>query len=201
MKKKILLILGTALLLTAAVTGCAGSNFAAAKPMEAMKHSIADAKTDSFDSLEELESAAELVVKAEKLPEEENVITRSQDTVVSSYTFSKVKIKTIYKAAGPDMKEGDILTILENQAKDEENNVIYHVAGYNMMVRGCDYLLFLKEASRDGKKYYVSLGVNYGTVSLSPDGRDKAYAETGEEIKDYYKDYEEIWEAARKRYA
>ena len=201
MKKTILFILCAALLLAVAVTGCAGTGSAAANNTEIPKHSIVDAKTDSFGTVDQLESAAELIIKAKRLPKEEAVITRSQNTVVSSYTFSEIKIEKIYKADGSNLKEGDILTILENQAKDEENNTIYHIAGYNMMVPDCEYLLFLRGASTDEKRYYVSLGVNFGTVSLNPDGREKGYAETGEEIKNSFEEYEEIWEAARKKYA
>ena len=70
-----------------------------------------------------------------------------------------------------------------------------------MMVPDCEYLLFLRGASTDETRYYVSLGVNFGTVSLNPDGREKGYAETGEEIKNSFEEYKEIWEAARKKYA
>ena len=42
-----------------------------------------------------------------------------------------------------------------------------------MMVAGKEYLLFLKkDIMTDGTEYYVSCGVNYGTVSVTDDGRD-----------------------------
>lgn len=63
-------------------------------------------------------------------------------------------------------------TILENEAYNEAENVVYHVAGYNKMVVGDEYLLFLRECQRsDGETYYVSAGVNYGTISLQEDQR------------------------------
>lgn len=42
------------------------------------------------------------------------------------------------------------------------------------MVPGYEYLLFLRGSEDDnGDKYYVSLGLNLGTVSLQNDGREE----------------------------
>lgn len=183
------------------LAGCSGIDSSAISKTETVKHRLVDAKTDGFDTVDELESAADLVVKAVRLPKEENVIKKSEGYVVSAYTFSEVKIEEIYKDSGSSLSKGDIITILENQAEDEETGTVYHIAGYTMMVKGCEYLLFLRESSLSGKKYYVTLGVNFGTVSLDDDGRDKVYAETGEEVKNYYEAYEAIWNEARAKYA
>lgn len=201
MKKISILFMVFTMVLAATVTGCSGTGSVATDMTGAAKHSLVSAKTDSYGTVEELESAADLVVRATRLPQAENIITRSENRVVSSYTLSEVKIVKLYKDTGSTLKEGDSITVLENQAEDKDTTTVYHIAGYNMMVEGCDYLLFLQEASLNGEKYYVSLGVNYGTVSLGHDGRDMAYSETGEEIKNFYEEYEKVWDEARKKYA
>ena len=69
------------------------------------------------------------------------------------------------------------------------------------MEENCEYLLFLRKSETDGKEYYVSLGVNYGTVSLSEDGREKIKKDSdGKKLADF-SDYEEIWKDAKEKYA
>lgn len=190
MKKRIWLILGCALLLL--TVGCA------AEP----EHTGADAKTPYFETLAEMEEYADVVVKAVRLDSAEPVIKKAADGMVTAtYTLSQVEITEICSDPGGTLAVGDVITVLENEAYDEEENIVYHVAGYNMMVPDASYLLFLRgDAMSDGTEYYVAAGINPGTVSLEEDGRDTSrMTKDGTEISDFAA-FEQIWQEAWDKY-
>ena len=165
-------------------------------------HIGADGKVQSYDNLEALQDEAEVIVRVTRLNKEEPVVKKNEKgAILSAYTFSQVKVIEVYKDEGKEISSGEEITILENEAYDEESNMIYHVNGYNMMEENCEYLLFLRKSETDGKEYYVSLGVNYGTVSLSEDGRETVMKDSdGEKLADFSA-YEEIWKDAKAKYA
>jgi hypothetical protein len=95
--------------------------------------------------------------------------------------------------------EGKVITVLENEAVDEEAQTVYHISNYNMMVPGCEYLLFLKECELNGETYYVASGVNCGTISVTEDGRDLVRGK--KDVKDpVFDDYRALWEEAKNKY-
>ncbi|MCM1283317.1 MAG: hypothetical protein NC180_07245 [Muribaculaceae bacterium] len=190
--KKQLIFICMGLLMAAALCGCGE---------EETKHDYISAKTLSYDSLEQMEEDSDLIVRGIRLDKEENEIQRENGLVISAYCFSDFWVTDIYKKKeDEDIQEGAAITILENEAYDEEADVVYHVSGYNKMIAGDEYLLFLHEAEYEETKYYVAAGVNYGTVSLQADKRTESYtSETGELVN--FSIYEEIWQAAKEKYA
>lgn len=163
------------------------------------KHYYMDAKTPSYDSLEQMEEYSDLIVRGIRLDKEENKIQKENGLVISAYCFSELEITDIYKKKDETLQNGAVITILENEAYDDDTDIIYHVAGYNKMVTGDEYLLFLHEAEYKGKTYYVAAGVNFGTVSLQDDKRAIPYTvETGN-VEDFSA-YEKIWQAAKEKY-
>ncbi len=160
---------------------------------EEIIHSEVDAKTDCYYSLEELENAVDVIIKGVRLEKEEAVIAKTGKGVLYAYTFSELKVTDVYKNSASQLAEGDVITILENEAYDKDTKTVYHVAGYDMMVEGNEYLLLLKENELDGKTYYVSAAVNFGTVSLNDDGRN-------DDASMDYSAYESIWQAAKEKY-
>lgn len=163
-------------------------------------HYGVDAKTDGFASLNELEDEASIIVKGVRLENQDTVIKKSGENILSAYTFSEIEIKNVYKNSSSQVSEGDVITILENEAFDEDSNIVYHIAGYNMMVEGNEYILFLRENEINNKTYYVSVGVNYGTVSVEEDGRTKVYNTREGNSTVSFEEYENIWEEAREKY-
>lgn len=163
-------------------------------------HCAVDAKTDSYASLNEVENDADIIVRGVRLEDEEIVIEKSGKNVLSAYTFSKVKVISVYNASSSKILEGDVITVLENEAYDEETQTVYHIAGYNMMVEGNEYILFLKESQLNNEVYYVSVGVNYGTVSVEDDGRTVQKGARTNNITADYSEYEDIWSAAKDKY-
>ena len=156
-----------------------------------------EAKTVSFESLEEMEGYADVILRAVRLDQEEPVVS-------GPYTFSKVKISKIYKDNAGELAEDREITVLENEVYDAAQDVVYHVAGYNMMVAGEEYLLFLRHnVLPDGKEYYVACGVNFGTISLTDDGRDRVRGneEPGPyEVDEPTPEMKTIWEEAKRKY-
>lgn len=165
------------------------------------EHIDVDAKCISFASLEEMENYCDTIIKGVRLNDEESVIKKSDGQVVSTYTLSQFQISEVYKDASGELKAGDIITVLENEAYDKEDNIIYHVAGYNMMVSDEPYLLFVREHTMsDGLRYYVSAGINAGTVSLSNDGRTTSYSTRTGSVISVLDQYTNLWQEAIAKY-
>lgn len=164
-------------------------------------HVNINSKVVSYDTLSEMEADADLILRAERLDCEEPVLKYSDNNLYSFWTFSQVRISRIYKDDTEELGEGQTITILENEVFDPKTNTVFHVSGYRMMVVGNEYLLFLqKGSSENGKTYFVSCGVNFGTVSLSEDGRDiSPKYQNGSDMTDT-KIFKEIWEEAKKKY-
>lgn len=189
--KRILRIFYTGVLAAVTLCGC-GNN----EP----EHYSLEAKTVSFDSFNEMEDYSSLIVRGIRQDKEENVITRKGGYVISAWSFSEFQISDIYKDDSGTVKTGDIITILENEAYDEEDNVVYHVGGYNKMVAGDEYLLFLHEGEYEGKPYYVSSGVNFGTISLQEDQRTRQHKTDIGTAGTDFSIFKDIWQEAKEKY-
>lgn len=164
------------------------------------EHYGIEAKTISFEELQEMEDYSDVIVKGIRTGQEEPVIIKENEIFISGYTFSKFQISEIYKDNTDTLSTNSVITILENEIYDEEENIVYHIAGYNMMEEGKEYLLFLNKDTLNGSDYYVTAGVNYGTVSLEEDDRMTARSmENGNKITDF-SEYEKIWQEAKNKY-
>ena len=166
------------------------------------EHVVLEAKGMSFDTLTEMEDYSAIIVKGVRLEEQQTVIERTDGVVTTVFTLSQFEITEIHKDTTNELEIGDVITILENEAYDETENLVYHVGGYNMMVPEAEYLMFLNQRyySKMSLTYYIASGVHYGTVSLEEDGRTaSAYARGANEAvnTEYYQD---IWQAAKEKY-
>ena len=163
---------------------------------ETVIHREVEAKTESYESLAEMEKDADVILRAVRLDQEEPVWNGS-----SGYTLSQVKISKIYEDKTGSLSLDDVIKVMENEVYDAASNTVFHVAGYNMMVFGDEYLLFLKKDKLpDGTEYYVACGVNYGTISTTTDGRDISPKNpNGVEMLDIGI-YKEIWKDALNKY-
>lgn len=165
------------------------------------EHYSVSAKAISFSSLEEMEEYADVILKVTRTNKEESVVKHSQGAVYSGYTFSTVKVETVFKNAAGTLEPGQEIRILENEFFDESENIIYHVAGYNMMEEGKEYLLFLNQHTySDGTTYYVAAGVNFGTVSIQNDSRTAVYPTRDGRTEDFFEEIKPIWTAALAKY-
>lgn len=163
-------------------------------------HYGVEAKTVYFESLEEMEEYCTVIVRATRLEGEETVIAKQDGHITSGYSYSTVKLTEVYKDTSGQLQVGDEIRLLENEVYDEEENIVYHIAGYNMMVPEEEYLLFLTKNTANEFDYYVSAGVNYGTISLGEDGRMTQRKDTRGNTVSEFSAYTEIWEAAKEKY-
>ena len=175
----------------------AGTEFSTeAGAPETVIHREVEAKTESYESLAEMEKDADVILRAVRLDQEEPVWNGSW-----GYTLSQVKISKIYEDKTGGLSLDDVIKVMENEVYDAASNTVYHVDGYNMMVFGDEYLLFLKENQLlDGTKYYVACGVNCGTISTTMDGRDISPKDpNGVDMLDI-SIYKDIWKDALNKY-
>ena len=160
-------------------------------------HIYVEAKTVSYESLHDIEQDADVILRAVRLDQEEPVWDGD-----GGYTLSQVRISKIYKDKTGRLSPDEDITILENEVFDAASNTVYHIGGYNMMVFGNEYILFLKKDQMpDGKEYYVACGVNYGTVSTTGVGHDIMLTyPNGTPVQVDMSGYKNIWKAALDKY-
>ncbi|MDR2043474.1 MAG: hypothetical protein LBQ15_03745 [Clostridium sp.] len=165
------------------------------------KHQDVEAKLPGFATLDEMEAYSSTIIRGTRKEQETPVLTLDHGILVSGYTFSQVEVTEIYKDTAAELEAGDFITVLENEVYDPEADVRYHIAGYDMMEAGKEYLLFLtRNTQPNGNIYYVAAGVNYGTVSLEEDSRlARRHSGTDSPPTDV-SDYQPVWEAAQEKY-
>lgn len=120
------------------------------------------AKTDEYETLEEISTASDIVVYGKKTYENEPTIIEDTDGN-TFFTISEFEIMSIEKnSTEQPVFVGQKIPILENEAYIEEENTIYHVGGYNKMELGNEYVLLLYYAHGNG--WYIPTGVNTGKI-------------------------------------
>lgn len=163
--------------------------------------SVISSKTVWYESLEEMEKAASVIVIGKKLGEDHLLYSQSSPDHMPIGTVSTFQTETILKDDGT-LQPGSVLQILEQDYYDEALRTRYHVAGYTAMNTSDRYVLHLV-FSDPGKTIYVPMGVNFGVASLGEDYRmvDYQNGESGgnglidrirEETREKYLDYDVI---------
>ena len=154
------------------------------KETQQVNHVLANAKTDEYTSVSDIEKASDIIVYGEKIQEDYPTVERDENgNLLSIYTMSTFKISQIDKTNG-EIKNNDNIKILENQGYDEETNTTYHIAGYEKMQTGHKYLMLLRKADGDinGNEYYIPIGVNYGKIPA--DKNENIIFKTSENLKE-----------------
>ena len=127
-------------------------------------HKTVEAKTPYFESLEQLEKEADVIVRGKKIEDLESLVNGSGFTFA---TLSAFELSEIIKDTSGLLEKDDIINVLENEYK--EKNVIWHVADYTIMNTDDEYMLFLTANVHGEMKYYTPLGVNFGVTCLGED--------------------------------
>ncbi|WP_148459442.1 hypothetical protein [Anaerostipes faecis] len=162
MKKKTVLKISVTFILSSLVI-ILGNIYTREKTSKNITRVEVSAKTDEYANLQQVEQASDLIVEGIKTDEEENVVQRDENgELLATYTLSTFKVEKVNKTS--KNKSYDIITILENEAYDENTRSIYHINGYKKMKPGKRYLLMLQKTE---KNYYVPTGVNYGKIAIS----------------------------------
>lgn len=128
-----------------------------------VKEEYVSAKTDGFDSLEEMEAASECIIRVKKESEQNSDAQTNDGTIGYGCTMSDVKIEEVfYNTLGDEIQKDKVIKIWENEF--QKGNVIYHIAGYEKMKIGEEYILFLRKSTSDD--CFLSLGVVFGKVPV-----------------------------------
>lgn len=131
---------------------------------------LAEAKSDFYGSVEELDADATAILHVEKTEKEDNIVKDmgAPDTWYG-YTISTVQIKEVMKnSSGREMAVGDEIPVLENQftyTDGEGTRVTCHVERYKMMEPGNEYFLYLYYSEHD--QWFVILSGLLGKVPVS----------------------------------
>lgn len=189
MKKKIAII--SLIFVTTVFTMVIGDSFSKEKANKKIKRIEVCAKTDAYSNLHQVEQASDLIVEGVKLDKEDNIIERDENgDLLATYTLSKFKIQEVNKKLYNE--KNSTITILENEAYDENTRSIYHINGYVKMKSGKRYLLMLQKTEQN---YYVPVGVNYGKIAIN-----SKYNEIYTSDKNLKEDVKEIQNKAAKKY-
>ncbi|GAA0123159.1 hypothetical protein UT300018_24770 [Clostridium faecium] len=191
-KKRVYTVIGIVLVLS-----CFMIPFMSNKSSSQLEHVVFDGKTDSYDNLEELEAASPIIVYGKKVTEAEpQFIYDNNNQLVMLYTLSDFEISKIYKNDS-ELKIGDKIPIIENEATDKRTGKVYHIANYSKMNTGNEYVLFLHYSDHDG--WYVPTAVDYGKVPADPS--EELIYEEGLRARSITSDkFEDVISEARDKY-
>ncbi|HCL0577124.1 TPA: hypothetical protein N1S95_004548 [Salmonella enterica subsp. enterica serovar Typhi] len=139
-------------------------------PQFKTKNVVFEGKTEGYDSLQDLESQSPIIVKGVKEDEKRAEIFRSSadDSVIDGFTESTFKISEVHKNEQNDenIKEGSRISISEGAFYDDKTDTTYRTNGYENMISGSEYLLFLIPTEEN---LYAPKSVIYGKVPLNND--------------------------------
>ena len=159
-------------------------------------HVIAEAKLDYYGNLNDVEKETEVIVLGKKIKQNLSTIQKNNGYVNGVYTISNFKIEKVFKG---NFKSGDVIDVYESAGIDEETGKIYHIAGYELMEKDEEYLLFLRHSETD--PWYMISGLKFGKISLS--GKKSEFRIELEKADHYPESFElecKIREEAIKKY-
>ena len=117
---------------------------------------------DAYRNLNDVEKETEVIVLGKKIKQNPSTIQKNNGYVNGVYTISNFKIEKVFKG---NFKPGDVVDVFESAGIDEETGKIYHIAGYELMEKDEEYLLFLRHSETD--PWYMISGLKFGKISLS----------------------------------
>ena len=159
-------------------------------------HIIVEAKIDSYRNLNDVEKETEVIVLGKKIKQNPSTIQKNNGYVNGVYTISNFKIEKVFKG---NFKPGDVVDVFESAGIDEETGKIYHIAGYELMEKDEEYLLFLRYSETD--PWYMISGLKFGKISLSGKKGDlRLEMEKANEYLEEFENEDRIREEAIKKY-
>lgn len=167
------------------------------KEISTPKDEVLCAKIDAYSSIKELEKNSDIIVAGLKTEEQEPTFLYdgSGEYLLCAYTLSNFNVCEILGGMEKKDIENKNIKILENEFYDKEENVNYHIAGYNKMITGKSYILYLKYS--ENNDWYVPTGVVTGKIPVDDTeqiltvGKDSSLVDNVENIvKKVHKKYD-----------
>jgi hypothetical protein len=136
------------------------------------EHVMDSAKLPYYANAKEVFLDSALIIEAIKLSEEA-ISYPLGDGITDDFTISYVEVKKVIKTMdGKEIKEGDILQILESEWVDAKARQVHHVEGYTKMKDKKKYTLYL--GYNETVDNYYPVGLLYGKIPFD-EKEDKVY--------------------------
>lgn len=135
------------------------------------RHEVQDALVRTYEDVEELEEASDLIVSVKATGDKVNHTEMDGKFPLYYWTESDFRILEVYKNALSD-KIPEIITVNEPYAFINENEILIS-AGYDITVEDVTYLLFLEKKENEEK--YLPIGVYHGKFDMT--SNPESYAE------------------------
>lgn len=135
--------------------------------------SIADAKVESFETLEELGAHADVIVRGVKDDAGlDKVQTTELGTLMHIQHDSPIRITKVYKGT---VNKGDVITVAEPTGTYQ--GIVVSVEGYKAMKKGKEYILFLRKSPDENNMYGI---VSVSEGKYTTDKTIESYHKEGE---------------------
>lgn len=144
-----------------------------------------EGKTDGYESADEMEKNVNIIVKGEKLSEDETIVFDSEVTndPAGGYTKSSFKISEVIKNSEDDgaISVGNTINISEAEFYDKNSKTTYTINDYENMKQGKDYVLYLKQADEG---LYTTAGVTFGKIPINGDKTELEESDVNEQVNE-----------------
>lgn len=187
MINKKLHVLMESMLVSMLLVGCSSNSDTKQTASDTPTDVVLDAKTDAYNTIEELEKASDLIVIGTKKEELKSAVERDEaGNFRAAYTISSFQISKVIKNEVNEKNE--TISILENEAYDKVKNEKLHIGGYENMIEGNAYILYLRK-SEDG--YYIPRAVTIEKVPHTKSEINKKSLSDLEEVETLHKQIQE----------
>ena len=78
-------------------------------------------------------------------------------------TLSSVKVLNVIKNESKEtIEQNELISVLESEVYDHDDNTLYRINDYSMMQEGGQYFLYVRKSTTDNE--YLILGITLGKV-------------------------------------
>lgn len=142
-----------------------------------------EAKTDGYETLEKLEEKSPIILLVQKKKEIKSEFGGDKNARIPVGTLSSVKVIEVIKNESKEIiEQNQIVSVLESEVYDRDDNTLYRINDYSMMQENGQYLLYVRKSETDNE--FLILGVTLGKVEAdtknAKPGRLKASKLSGE---------------------
>lgn len=122
-----------------------------------------EAKTDDYETLKKLEEKSPIILLVQKKKEIKSEFGGDKNAKIPVGTLSSVKvIKVIKNESKEIIEQNQIVSVLESEVYDRDDNTLYRINDYSMMQENGKYFLYIRKSETDNE--FLILGVTLGKV-------------------------------------
>lgn len=122
-----------------------------------------EAKTDDYETLQKLEEKSPIILLVQKKKEIKSEFGGNENAKIPVGTLSSVKVIEVIKNESKEkIEQNQIVSVLESEVYDRDDNTLYRVNDYSMMQENGQYFLYVRKSETDNE--FLILGVTLGKV-------------------------------------